>query len=462
MRWRIPRVGDSLENVMDTGINAGNTAWLLACSALVLLMTPGLAFFYGGLVREKQVVNTMKMSFIALAIISVLWATLGYSLAFGPGGPWLGSLEWAGLSGVDTEPNESVSDGVPHLAFMVFQMMFAIITPALISGAVVGRMKFRAYALFISIWSLIVYVPLARWVWAPGGWIRELGALDFAGGTVVHISAGVSALVAAIALGSRERRAADEEGAAHSVPFVLLGTALLWFGWFGFNAGSALAADGVAVLAFVTTMLAAAAAVVVWVGLETALKGKPSATGAGIAAVVGLVAITPGAGFVAPMSAIVIGAIGSACSYGALVALNRTRLDDTLDVFACHGVGGVAGSLLTGVFASTAANPGGADGLLYGGDGLVWVQLLSVIVAAVFAAFGTGVALAVVSVVTGLRTSTSSESVGIDLVEHAQKAYEHDRTWILRVAGAVHGASAQKGSEAPIGPEAVATARSAP
>jgi Amt family ammonium transporter len=276
-------------------------------------MTPGLAFFYGGLVREKQVINTIKMSFFALGIIAVEWALIGYSLAFSSGSAWIGGLDWVGLRGVTAEAGPP-SDTVPHLAFMAFQMMFAIITPALISGAVVGRMKFRAYALFIAMWTLLVYCPLAHWVWGPGGWIAELGALDFAGGTVVHVSAGVSALIAALVLGPR-RRSSEDASNPHNVPFVILGASLLWFGWFGFNAGSALAADGVAVLAFVTTMLAAAAAVVTWTGIDMLRTGKPTATGAAIAAVVGLVAITPAAGFVTPMSALAIGSIAAVVSY---------------------------------------------------------------------------------------------------------------------------------------------------
>ncbi|MHC5113870.1 MAG: ammonium transporter [Planctomycetota bacterium] len=407
---------------MDTG----NTAWILVCSALVLLMTPGLAFFYGGLVREKQVINTIKMSFIALGLITVTWATVGYSLAFAPGTALIGGTSWFGLEGVTAEAADGES--LSPLAFMTFQMMFAIITPALISGAVVGRMKFRAYALFIVAWSLLVYCPLAHWVWGPGGWIAGMGALDFAGGTVVHVSAGVSALVAAVVLGPRRGEGAEKPTSddPHNVPFVILGASLLWFGWFGFNAGSALAADGLAVLAFVTTMLAAAAAVVTWVGIEMIRANKPSATGAAIAAVVGLVAITPAAGFVTPMAAMAIGAAGAAASYVAMAVLKRTRLDDTLDVFACHGVGGIVGSVLTGVFATTAVNAGGADGLLHGNPSLLGVQVVSVVAAAAFAAVGTVGILAVVRVLTGLRTSAGAERIGIDLIEHAERAYKRD------------------------------------
>jgi Amt family ammonium transporter len=404
---------------MDTG----STAWVLVSSALVLLMTPGLAFFYGGLVREKQVINTIKMSFIALGVVAIEWAVIGYSLAFSEGTSLLGGLDFVGLSGVGVEPEPAYSTQIPHLAFMAFQMMFAIITPALISGAVVGRMRFRAYTLFILLWSLVVYSPLAHWVWGPGGFIRELGVLDFAGGTVVHVSAGVAALVAALMVGSGRRKGHERP---HNVPLVILGASLLWFGWFGFNAGSALAADGLAALALVTTMLAAAAAVVTWVTVQTLLESRPTATGASIAAVVGLVAITPAAGFVTPMSAIAIGALGALASYAALALLRSTGLDDTLDVFACHGVGGIVCSVLTGVFATTSVNPNGADGLLYGGPELVLRQLVGVGAAALWAALGTAGVLFVVARVAGLRTSAEVESVGIDVVEHAEHAYVHD------------------------------------
>ena len=304
---------------------------------------------------------------------------------------------------------------IPHLAFMAFQMMFAIITPALISGAVVGRMKFRAYVVFIAVWGLAVYCPIAHWVWGPGGWIAELGALDFAGGTVVHVSAGFSALVAAAFLGPRRRNApGSATEAPHNVPLVVLGASLLWFGWFGFNAGSALAASGLAALALVTTMLAGAAAVVTWVLTEMMRRDKPSATGSSIAAVVGLVAITPAAGFITPMAAIAIGAIAALTSYTAMELLARTRLDDRLDVFACHGVGGVVGCLLTGVFATRTVNPAGSDGLLAGNPGLLAVQALGVLAAAAYAAAATAVILVVLRALIGLRASWLADSLGID------------------------------------------------
>jgi Amt family ammonium transporter len=414
--------------------NSGDTAWLLASSALVLLMTPGLAFFYGGLVRSSEVLNTIKMSFVSLGVGAVLWTLFGYSLAFGTGTPFIGGFEWLGFGGVGTAPNPQFSDTVPHLAFAVFQMMFAVITPALISGAVVGRMRFKAYVLFIALWMAFVYAPLAHWVWGPGGWIAEMGALDFAGGTVVHVSAGVAALVAAAILGPRRHKSSGSTEAGHNIPFVVLGASLLWFGWFGFNAGSALAADGIAALAVVTTMLSASAAVAVWTGLETMRSGKPSLTGSAIASVVGLVAITPAAGFVSPISAILIGAAGAIASFVAMSVIKRTGLDDTLDVFACHGVGGIVGSLLTGVFASTAVNPGGADGLLYGNASLLWIQFISVVAAAVFAAAGTAVTMLVVRMVTRLRVDEQAEAKGIDLHEHNEQAYAP--SWFRRGAAA--------------------------
>lgn len=404
-------------------MNNGSTAWLLVSAAMVLLMTPGLAFFYGGLVREGSVVNTIKMSFVALAVVALEWAVLGYSLAFAPGNAWLGGFAWLGLSGVGPEAGPYAPE-VPHLAFMAFQMMFAIITPALISGAVVGRMKFRAYVLFVLLWALVVYNPIAHWVWGEGGWIRGMGALDFAGGTVVHVSAGISALVAALVLGPRrhDRTKAVEES-PHNVPMVVLGASLLWFGWFGFNAGSALAADGLAALAFVTTMLAAAAAVATWLLVEMVRSGRPTATGASIAAIVGLVAVTPAAGFVTPASAMSIGVIAALASYGAMAVIRRTRLDDTLDVFACHGVGGIVGSLLTGIFATTAVNPGGADGLLHGNPALLGVQAMGVAASAAYAAVATVVVLMVVRALVGLRTPEHASEAGIDVVEHAERAY---------------------------------------
>jgi Amt family ammonium transporter len=403
-------------------LNSGDTAWMIISSALVLLMTPGLAFFYGGLVRDTDVINTIKMSFISLAVIALEWAALGYSMAFAPGTPLFGGLAWVGLSGVGEAPNAEYAATVPHLAFMTFEMMFAVITPALISGAVVGRMRFRVYMLFILLWGLAVYNPIAHWVWGVGGWLRELGALDFAGGSVVHISAGVSALIAALILGPRQRPN-PEHKVPHNVPFVILGASLLWFGWFGFNAGSALTAGGLASLAFATTNLSAAAAVVTWVLLESALKNRTSGVGAAVAAVVGLVAITPAAGFVTPMASAVIGSLAALVCYAALQLLGRTRLDDRLDVFACHGVGGIVGALLTGVFATTSVNPAGANGLLYGNAKLLAVQLVSVAATAGLAALGTAAIMLTLRWVTGLQPAQLRDARGIDAIEHGEVAY---------------------------------------
>jgi len=409
-------------------MNTGSTAWLLISTALVLLMTPGLAFFYGGLVRAANVINTIKMSFIALGVVALEWALVGYSIAFAPGTALLGGVEWFGLVGVGVEPVTAYAAEVPHLAFMAFQMMFAVITPALISGAVVGRMKFRAYIIFALAWAVFVYNPVAHWVWGVGGWVRELGTLDFAGGTVVHVTAGVSALVAALILGPRRHEQGKKHHERpHNVPMVVLGASLLWFGWFGFNAGSALSANGIAALAVVTTMLGGAAAVVTWIMIELARVGRPTATGASVAAVVGLVAITPGAGFVSPLSAILIGVIAAACCYGAVVLVKRhSRLDDALDVFACHGVGGVVGSLLTGVFASKAINPGGANGLIAGNPRLVGVQAIGVLAAGLYAALGTAGILLFVRHTVGLRVPSAAVVTGLDAVEHAERAYAWD------------------------------------
>ncbi|MDX1454013.1 MAG: ammonium transporter [Gammaproteobacteria bacterium] len=402
-------------------MDSGAIAWMLVSCALVLLMTPGLAFFYAGLVREREVINTMKMSFIALGFISVEWALLGYSLVFSENNALIGGLGFVALNNVTTAPNPDFSSDIPHLLFMAFQMMFAIITPALISGAVVGRMKFKSYLLFIVAWAILVYNPIAHWVWGPGGWIGEMGALDFAGGTVVHISAGVAALVAALVIGPRHDGESDH--LPHNVPFVVLGASLLWFGWFGFNAGSALAADGTAVLALVTTMLATGAAVVAWVLLEMFDRGKPTATGTSIAAVVGLVTITPAAGFVLPGGAMLMGLAGAVASYYALKYLDRLPMDDTLDVFACHGVGGIVGSILTGVFAS--AQAGGVDGLLYGNADLMMPQVVGVLVVILFTAVMTAAILYAIKAMFGLRSADDTGEFGIDHAEHDERAYAY-------------------------------------
>src|SRR5690348_10907229 len=346
-------------------VDAGDTAWLLTSTALVMVMLPGLALFYGGLVRRSSSLNTHMMTIAALGIVGVQWVVCGYSLAFAPGAPWIGGLAWVGFAHVGADPNAAYAAGVPHLAFAAFQAMFAAITVALISGAVVERMRFPLYLAFALAWTTLVYDPLAHWVWGDGGWLHSLGALDFAGGTVVHVSAGTAALVAALMLG---RRHAIARGGLvpHNVPFALLGAGLLWFGWFGFNAGSALNASPLAVTAFVNTHAAAAAALACWLLLDLARSRRTTAVGAATGAIVGLVAITPAAGFVTPRSALLIGALAAGAVYLAMQLRAHSKIDDALDVFACHGVAGILGALLTGVFATKAVNPAGADGLLAG------------------------------------------------------------------------------------------------
>jgi Amt family ammonium transporter len=403
-------------------ISAGDTAWVLVATAFVMLMVVGLALFYGGLVRPKNALNTLMMSVVALGLIGVQWVLFGYSLSFSPGGPLLGGLDWLGFRGVGLEPNPTYSSAIPLQAHAMFQGMFAIITPALISGAIVERMRFRAYVLFLLLWSTLVYVPLCHWVWGSGGWLLSKGALDFAGGTVVHLSAGLSAFVAAKMVGPRKdyRRAPL---VPHNVPFVLLGAGLLWFGWFGFNAGSALAANGVAALAMVNTNTAPAAALVTWALLDMLRGGKVTAVGAATGAVVGLVGITPAAGFVSPLSAIAIGVICAGLSYMAIQVRSKSRLDDSLDVFSCHGLAGFAGALLTGVFASKVANPAGADGLLAGNPGQVLVQLMAVLAAGALAVVGTMGILGLLKVTVGLRAGVPQELTGLDLSEHGEEAY---------------------------------------
>lgn len=403
-------------------IDSGDTTWLLVSSAIVLMMTaPGLALFYGGLVRRKNALATIMQCFILMAVMSIQWVLWGYTLAFGPDvGSVIGSLDWLGLVGVGGAPSD-YAPTVPHQAFMIFQGMFAIITPALIAGAIADRMKFGAFLTFAVLWATLVYDPLAHWVWG-GGWIGGMGALDFAGGTVVHISSGVSALVAAIVLGKRLGYPA-EPMPPHNVPYTVIGAALLWFGWFGFNAGSALAADAVAVGAFVATNTAAAAATLGWMGAEWWTRGKPTVLGAATGAVAGLVGITPAAGFVSPLSAIVIGvAVGVVC-FAACSVKFKFGYDDSLDVVGVHGVGGALGALLTGVLASTTVNPGGADGLLFGNPGQLWIQFVSVAVTTVYCGGVTYILLKIVDAVIGLRVTEDDEQVGLDLSQHGETAY---------------------------------------
>jgi ammonium transporter, Amt family len=409
----------SAQAAASPAINQADTAWMLISTALVLLMTPALAFFYGGLVRSKNALNTMMMSFVSMGFVGVLWALVGYSLAFTTGGSWVGDLSRVFLRGVGLEPQGTI----PHVLFMAYQGTFAIITAALISGAIVERMRFSAYVVFISLWSLVVYSPVAHWVWG-GGWLAKWGALDFAGGTVVHVNAAVAALVAAILLGKRQ----DYPSASllpHNIPFTLLGSGLLWFGWFGFNAGSALAASPVAALAFVTTMLAPAATLVVWTFLDLMRSGKPTAVGAATAIVVGLVAITPAAGFISPMSAIALGAIAAVPSYLALMIRVKTSLDDSLDVVSAHGVGGTVGALLTGVFAQKSLN-GVADGALFGNPYQLVIQATAILAVLVYSGLVSFVLLKVIALVVPLRASETDESSGLDVTLHGEEAYLHE------------------------------------
>jgi Amt family ammonium transporter len=403
-------------------INAGDTAWVLMSSALVLMMTaPGLALFYGGLVRRKNVLGTLMQSFILLAMISVQWVLWGYSLAFGPDlGGIVGSLRFFGLAGVGAEPGPYAKT-IPHLAYMIFQGMFAVITPALITGAFAERMQFRTFLVFGLLWATFIYDPLAHWVWG-NGWLMGLGALDFAGGTVVHISSGVSALVCAIMLG-RRRGFPTEYMAPHNLPFTVTGAALLWVGWFGFNAGSALAADGIAANAFVTTNTASAAAALMWMFVEWKHSGRPTMLGAATGAVAGLVAITPGAGFVRPMPAIIIGGIAGIVCFYAVVMKSRFGYDDSLDVVAVHGVGGTWGAFATGLFTSVAVNPAGKDGLFLGNAAALGPQIVGIVATWVYAAVGTWVLLKILDATMGLRVSGEDEQMGLDLSQHNEAGY---------------------------------------
>jgi Amt family ammonium transporter len=404
-------------------INSGDVAWVLTATALVMLMTPALGFFYGGLVRRKNLVTLLAQCMAIFSIVSLVWALWGYSLTFGPS--WhgvIGSLSKVGLYGVGAAPNPIYSSTIPELLYFAFQMKFAAITPALIIGAFAGRARLKPVLVFVVLWVTLIYAPIASWIWNPDGWLRLLGVVDFAGGLVVHTSAGVSAVAAALVLG---RRTPSElaETRPNNVPYVILGTALLWFGWFGFNAGSALAADDLAVNALVTTNLAAAAAGVTWMLMDWARKGKPSAVGMCVGSVCGLAAVTPASGYVGPSGSLVIGIVAGILCYYVANWRARTQLDDSLDVFACHGAGGMWGTLATGLFASSLVNPAGPNGLLFGNPHQALVQLFGILVVALFSFVGTYVILRVINVVMPLRVRPEEERTGMDLAEFGEAAY---------------------------------------
>jgi ammonium transporter, Amt family len=404
-------------------VNTGDTAWLLMSSALVMLMTPGLALFYGGMVRRKNILSTIMMSFVCLGLVGLLWVLYGYSLSFGTDHAGLiGGFNFFGLMNVGQDPSPVYATTVPHLAFMAFQAMFAVITVALFTGAIVERVKFSALLVFATLWLTIIYLPVAHWVWGSGGWLAKLGVLDFAGGTVVHINAGVSALALVLLLGKRRGFPQDSMD-ANNIPMVTLGAGILWFGWFGFNAGSALTSGGLASSAFVSTNIAAAAAAFTWMIISWIHK-RPTVLGTVTGAVVGLVAITPAAGYVTPLAGIAIGAIASVISYYGMVLLKIKRgMDDSLDVFACHGLGGIWGALATGIFATVTVNSAGANGLLYGNAMQFLKQMVGVVSVAGFAFVGTILLGKLVDVTIGLRVSQSEEMVGLDLSQHGERAY---------------------------------------
>jgi Amt family ammonium transporter len=404
-------------------MNTGDTAFVLFSAALVMLMTPGLALFYGGMVRNKNVLGTIMHSFIILGIITFEWVLWGYSMAFGPDHAGIiGGLDWFGLNGVGMSPSPDYGSTIPHLAFMIFQCMFAIITPALITGAFAERVKFSAFLLFTLLWATFVYNPLCHWVWGVGGWMGKFGALDFAGGTVVHISSGMAALAAALFIGRRLGYGTTAY-IPHNVPMTVTGAALLWFGWFGFNAGSALACNGLAASAFVVTHIASALAALTWMFMEWIHRGKPTTLGAASGAVAGLVAITPGSGFVGPISAVIIGGLAGIICYGGVLLKSRLGYDDSLDVVGIHGLGGTWGALATGLFASKAVNPAGANGLFFGNPGQLWIQFVSVIASMIFAFVMTLIILKVVDLIIGLRVTEEDEVRGMDVSLHNEAAY---------------------------------------
>lgn len=405
-------------------MNAGDTGFMMICTAFVFFMTPGLAFFYGGLVRRKNVVNTMMACGAIMGLSVVMWTLFGYSLAFGGNhGGIIGDFRWFALNGVGWEPGP-YADTIPHLVFVAFQMMFAMITPALITGAVVGRMRFKALFFFIAIWSLIVYYPMAHMVWGDGGFLAAIGSVDFAGGNVVHISSGVSALVLAIYLKQR-RGYAKATYRTHNIPFVFLGAAMLWFGWFGFNAGSALKADGLAAHAFMTSSISSACALLTWMLIEVIREGKPTLVGASTGLVIGLVAITPGAGFVPVWASFIIGILVSPiCYFTVLLLKQKLKIDDALDAFGCHGIGGIWGGIATGLFGKTSVNSVAKwDGLVFGDHRLFLAQVLSIVITIVIAIVGTLICIGIVRIFTPLRVDPKEEMVGLDASQHGENAY---------------------------------------
>ncbi|MDD2219606.1 MAG: ammonium transporter [Desulfoplanes sp.] len=404
-------------------MNAADTGFILICTALVMFMTPGLALFYGGMTRSKNVLGTIMQNFIALAMITVVWVLWGYSLAFGTDmGGLIGGFDYLGLKGVGMTPHPDMASTIPHLAFMMFQCMFAIITPALITGAFAERLKFSAFLVFIVLWSTLVYSPLCHWVWG-GGWMGAMGALDFAGGAVVHMSSASAALAAILVIGPR-RGYGKRSFIPHNLPMTITGAAILWFGWFGFNAGSALAANGLAASAFVTTQIAAAAAALGWIFVEWKHNGKPTTLGAASGAVAGLVAITPGAGFVGVVPSLIIGFLAGGICYGAVLLKTKLRYDDSLDVVGIHGVGGIWGALATGLFASTAINPDGANGLFYGNPQQLWIQFVSVVATCLFSFTVSYVLFKIIDRTIGVRVGGDEEEMGLDVAQHSEHGYQ--------------------------------------
>lgn len=405
-------------------LDSGDIAWVLTATALVMIMTPALGFFYGGLVRRKNLVSTIVQCFIIFAVVSLVWALWGYSLAFAPTvNGIIGDLSAAGLNNVGAAPNLNYAPTIPELLYFAFQLKFAAITPALIIGAFAERIRFKSLLIFIVLWATFIYAPIAHWVWGIGGFLKIMGVMDFAGGLVVHISAGVSALAAALVIGRRRGLDAKKEMRPNNVPFVILGASILWFGWFGFNGGSALAANELAVSALVATNLAAAAAGVSWMLVDWIRMGKPSAVGISVGAVCGMVAITPAAGFVAPMPAIIIGLVAGVLCNSVTKWRARTRLDDSLDVFACHGAGSMWGVIATGLFATTMINAAGSNGLFYGNPAQLGIQAFAVVIVAAFAFCGSYILLRLINIFTPVRVSSRDEDAGLDMSQHGEEAY---------------------------------------